>query len=81
MIPDFICNAGCVICSYFEGVENNMNYYWSKEEVLNRLDEKMTNAFHKVLAMAKAKNVYTRNAAYMVAIDSVVTAMKLRGWI
>lgn len=81
LIPDFLCNAGGVICSYFEGVQNNMNYYWSKDEVLKRLDEKMTNAFHKVLNLAKEKNVYTRNAAYMVAIDSVVTAMKLRGWI
>ena len=81
VIPDFLCNAGGVICSYFEGVQNNMNYYWSKEEVLKRLDEKMTNAFNKVLQMAQEKSVYTRNAAYMVAIDSVVNAMKLRGWI
>lgn len=81
VVPDFLCNAGGVICSYFEGVQNNMNYYWTKDEVLKRLDEKMTNAFHKVLNMSKEKNVYMRNAAYMVAIDSVVRAMKLRGWI
>ncbi len=81
LVPDFLCNAGGVICSYFEGVQNNMNFYWSKDEVLKKLDEKMTNAFHQVLNMAKEKNVYMRNAAYMVAIDSVVKAMKLRGWI
>lgn len=81
MIPDFLCNAGGVTCSYFEGVQNNMNYYWGKEEVLQKLDEKMTNAFNKVLVMAQERKVYMRNAAYMVAIDSVVQAMQLRGWI
>ncbi|MEA1994073.1 MAG: Glu/Leu/Phe/Val dehydrogenase [Euryarchaeota archaeon] len=80
VIPDFLCNAGGVTCSYFEGVQNNMNFYWSEEEVNQKLDEKMKNAFHCVLKMAQEKKVYTRNAAYMVAIDSVVKAMKLRGW-
>jgi glutamate dehydrogenase (NAD(P)+) len=81
LIPDFLCNAGGVTCSYFEGVQNDMNYYWSKDEVLGKLDEKMTVAFKGVVAMAAAKQVYMRNAAYMVAIDRVATAMKLRGWV
>jgi len=81
VIPDFLANAGGVTCSYFEGVQNDMNFYWSKEEVLRRLDEKMTAAFHAVLDMAKTRKVYMRNAAYMVAIDRVVQAMKLRGWV
>jgi len=81
LIPDFLCNAGGVTCSYFEGVQNDMNYYWSKDEVLGKLDEKMTVAFAGVVAMAEAKKVYMRNAAYMVAIDRVATAMKLRGWV
>jgi glutamate dehydrogenase (NAD(P)+) len=81
VIPDFLCNAGGVTCSYFEGVQNDMNFYWSEEEVQTRLDQKMTTAFHKVLDMAKARNVYMRNAAYMVAIDGVVKAMALRGWV
>jgi len=81
LIPDFLCNAGGVTCSYFEGVQNDMNFYWSEEEVLKRLDEKMTIAFHKVLDMALARKVYNRNAAYMVAIDSVVKSMQLRGWV
>ena len=58
-----------------------MNFYWSKDEVLNKLDDKMTVAFHGVLDLAQRKNVYMRNAAYMVAIDRVATAMKLRGWV
>ena len=80
-IPDFLCNAGGVTCSYFEGVQNDMNFYWTKDEVLERLDTKMTNAFHSVLDMSEKEKVYMRDAAYMVAIARVVKAMELRGWI
>jgi glutamate dehydrogenase len=80
-VPDFLANAGGVTCSYFEGVQNDMNFYWSKEEVLTKLDQKMTSAFHAVLEMSVKRGVYMRNAAYMVAIDRVTQAMKLRGWV
>ena len=80
-IPDFLCNAGGVTTSYFEQVQNDMNFYWSKEEVLERLDQKMTSAFNSVFDRHEQEKVYMRDAAYMVAIDRVVKAMELRGWL
>jgi len=80
-IPDFLCNAGGVTVSYFETVQNDMNFYWELEEVLERLDRKMTGAFQSVMEVAELEGIYMREAAYMVAINRVVEAMELRGWI
>jgi glutamate dehydrogenase (NAD(P)+) len=81
VIPDFLCNAGGVTTSYFESVQNDMNFYWTKDEVLTRLDTKVTQAFNSVLEMSEGEKVFMRDAAYMVAINKVVKAMELRGWL
>ncbi len=81
VIPDFLANAGGVTCSYFEQVQSNMNFYWTKEEVLKRLDQKMTSAFHETYKIAKSKELYMRDAAYVISIGRVVRACQARGWI
>lgn len=81
LVPDFLCNAGGVTCSYFEQVQCNMNYFWDKKEVLEKLDYKMTTAFHAVHNLAQEKSLYMREAAYVIAINRVAEAVKLRGWI
>jgi glutamate dehydrogenase (NAD(P)+) len=81
VIPDFLANSGGVTTSYFEQVQCNMNYFWPKDEVLGKLDEKMTTAFHSVLDLSKKKNLPMRDAAYMIAISRVAEACHLRGWV
>lgn len=81
LIPDFLANAGGVTCSYFEQVQCNTNYFWEKDEVLDKLDKKMTAAYKAVSKLAKEKNFYMRDAAYAIAIDRVAKAVKMRGWV
>jgi len=81
VIPDFLANAGGVTCSYFEQVQCNMNYFWEKDEVLEKLDTKMTSAFSAVSELARKKKLYMRDAAYIIAIDRVAKDVKARGWV
>jgi glutamate dehydrogenase (NAD(P)+) len=81
MIPDFLANAGGVTCSYFEQVQGNMNYYWERDEVLGKLDVKMTAAFNAVSELARKQKLYMRDAAYVIAVNRVAKACKDRGWV
>jgi glutamate dehydrogenase len=81
VIPDFLANAGGVTCSYFEQVQGNQNYFWTKEVVLGRLDEKMTAAFLAVSELARTRKLYMRDAAYVIAVSRVANACRDRGWV
>jgi glutamate dehydrogenase len=81
VIPDFLANAGGVTCSYFEQVQSNSNYFWEKDEVLGKLDVKMTSAFLDVYKLAKSRNLFMRDAAYVIAIGRVAEACKARSWV
>jgi glutamate dehydrogenase len=81
MIPDFLANAGGVTCSYFEQVQSNMNYFWERDEVLGKLDLKMTAAFIAVSELARRQKLYMRDAAYVIAVSRVAQACKDRGWV
>ncbi len=81
VIPDFLANAGGVTCSYFEQVQSNMNYYWGKDEVLSKLDTKMTSAYLDVVNVSKKRKISMRNAAYVISVGRVAQACVDRGWV
>lgn len=81
LVPDFLTNSGGVTCSYFEQVQSNTNFYWEKDEVLDKLDTKMTAAYRALRDLAERKRMYMRDAAYAIAINRVVEAVKMRGWV
>jgi glutamate dehydrogenase (NAD(P)+) len=81
VIPDLLANAGGVTCSYFEQVQSNMNYYWARDEVLGKLDVKMTAAFIAVSDLARTRGLSMRDAAYVIAVDRVAQACRDRGWV
>ncbi|MHB1439729.1 MAG: Glu/Leu/Phe/Val family dehydrogenase [Cuniculiplasma sp.] len=80
VLPDFLANAGGVTTSYFEWVQNIGGYYWTREEVYEKLDKKMTIAAEDVLATSDKYKVDPRTAAYVISVKRVAEAMKARGW-
>jgi len=79
VIPDILANAGGVTTSYFEWVQDRMGYFWTEQEVNQRLDRIMIDSFNDVMQYAVAHGVNNRIAAYMLAIDRVAYTSKVRG--
>jgi glutamate dehydrogenase len=81
LVPDVLASAGGVTVSYFEWVQNNQGYYWSEEEVEQKLDEIMVRSFENVYNTSQIYNVDMRLAAYIVGVRKMAEASRLRGWV
>ncbi|PEJ59530.1 MULTISPECIES: Glu/Leu/Phe/Val dehydrogenase [unclassified Bacillus (in: firmicutes)] len=81
LVPDVLASAGGVSVSYFEWVQNNQGYYWSDEEVAEKLREKMVRSFDSVYQTSVNRQVNMRLAAYMVGIRKMAEASRFRGWV
>lgn len=81
VIPDVVANAGGVTCSYYEQVQGQSNYYWGRDDVLEKLDARMTTAFGAVHERAEREQTSLRDAAYLIAVERVARACRERGWV
>lgn len=81
VIPDILGSAGGVTVSYFEMVQDKYTYFWDEETVHQRLDRKLTQAYHRVQEAIREKKVHPRLAAMVVGVARVAEACKLRGWV
>jgi glutamate dehydrogenase (NAD(P)+) len=81
VIPDVMANAGGVVCSYFEWVQNLQHFRWDEREVNDKLGNIMRRAYREVSARAKQENLPLRQASYLVGIERVVEAARTRGYV
>lgn len=81
LVPDILASAGGVTVSYFEWVQNNQGYYWSEEEVADKLRKVMVDSFENIYQMSQRHQVDMRLAAYMVGIRKHAEASHFRGWV
>ncbi|APC48410.1 Glu/Leu/Phe/Val family dehydrogenase [Virgibacillus halodenitrificans] len=81
LVPDVLASAGGVTVSYFEWVQNNQGYYWSEEEIEEKLHEIMIKGFNSIYNVAETRRVDMRLAAYMVGVRKMAEASRFRGWV
>jgi glutamate dehydrogenase (NAD(P)+) len=81
VIPDILANAGGLICSYFEQVQGNMNFFWRRDDVLGKIDVQMTEAYLAVRQRTSAATSDLRDAAHAIAVARVAQACQERGWV
>lgn len=81
LVPDVLASAGGVTVSYFEWVQNNQGYYWTEDEVNEKLEKKIVDAFNQVYDLSQSRRVNMRLAAYMVGVRKSAEASRFRGWV